>query len=610
MRELREPVVGIDLGTTHSAIATVSADEGRPRLIPSRSGDRLTPSVVGLTRTGERVVGTRAQLLAESQPDAVAWATKRFIGRRYTPELVEAARAVVPYALHAGPAGDVRVKLAGRVLPLTQVAAMVLGELKLDAEAYFGRPVRRCVITVPAHFDDSQRQATREAASIAGLEVLRLVNEPTAAALAYGLARDFSGRALVFDLGGGTFDVSVLEVQGGVFEVKATGGDAQLGGEDFDQRIVQWLLAQVDPGLRDAVARDPLSLSRLKVAAERAKRDLTEVEEVAISVEDLGDHAAPAGARPLTRIDTALTRAFFEALSEPLSRRCLDVCERVLREAGLERGQLDAVLLVGGMTRVPLVRRLVTQAFGRAPADGVHPDEAVALGAAVHAAELVAQRGNTLLLDVAGHSLGVGMLGGLVRHLIARNTPVPVAAREVFHPARDGQTEVRIPVYQGEGARADENTKLGEVVLRELAAAERGATPVEVVFELSTEGTLSVRVTDLNTGLAQAVQLEARPALSGPELERLTREQGAWAGAETDARADEAFRHVLERGEKLARLLETSARENPGPQADAAVARVRALLDEGRALVDAPPGAARQPRARVSGALLALMHGV
>jgi molecular chaperone DnaK len=605
---MREPVVGIDLGTTHSAIATVSGEEGRPRLIPTRGGARLTPSVVGFTRAGERVVGERAQLLAESQPENVAWATKRFIGRRFTPELVQAARTVVPYALHAGPAGDVRVKLAGRVLPLTQVSAIVLGELRLDAEAFFGRPVRRCVITVPAHFDDSQRQATREAASIAGLEVLRLVNEPTAAALAYGLARDFTGRALVFDLGGGTFDVSVLDVQGGVFEVKATGGDAQLGGEDFDQRIVQWLLAQVEPSLRDGVAKDPLSLSRLKVAAERAKRGLTEAEEVTVSVEGLGDHSHPSPT--LTGLETALTRSFFEALSEPLSRRCLEVCERVLKEAGLGKGDLDAVLLVGGMTRVPLVRRLVTATFGRAPAEGVHPDEAVALGAAVHAAELAAKRGDTLLLDVAGHSLGVGVLGGLVRHLIPRNTPVPVAAREVFNPAGHGQTEVRIPVYQGESTRADENFKLGEVVLRELQAAERGQTPVEVVFELSTEGTLSVRVTDLSSGLAKAVQLEARPALSEPELERITREQAARAGAETSARADEGFRRLLERGEKLARVLETSARENPGPQATAAVERVRALVDEGRALPATGGPELKEPRARIGSALLALLHGV
>ncbi|MBF5045906.1 Hsp70 family protein [Aggregicoccus sp. 17bor-14] len=601
MREHREPVVGIDLGTTHSVIATVSAEDGRPRLIPTRTGARLTPSVVGITRAGERLVGERAQLLAETQPDNVAWATKRFIGRRYTPELAAAAKSVVPYALHPGPAGDVRVKLGGRVLPLTQVSAAVLGELKLDAEAYFGRPVRRCVVTVPAHFDDSQRQATREAASIAGLEVLRLVNEPTAAALAYGLSRGFSGRALVFDLGGGTFDVSVLDVREGVFEVKATGGDAQLGGEDFDQRIVQWLLAQVDPQQRDAVARDPLSLSRLKVTAERAKRALTDAEEVAIDLEGLAGGCS---------VHTALTRAFFEALSEPLSRRCLEVCERVLREAKLGPEELDAVLLVGGMTRVPLVRRLVTATFGRPPAEGVHPDEAVALGAAVHAAELEAKRGDTLLLDVAGHSLGVGMMGGIVRHLIARNTPVPVAVREVFHPAAHHQTEVRIPVYQGESTRADENTQLGEVVLRELQAAERGQTPVEVSFELSTEGTLSVRVTDLNTGIAKAVQLEARAATGAPELERLTREQAAWAGAEADARSEEAFRRVLERGERLAKVLETSARENPGPASDAAVARVRTLLAEGHALAGQTGPEAKEPRMRVSRELLSLLHGV
>jgi len=288
---MREPVIGIDLGTTNSAVATV--EEGRPRIIPSRTGGRLTPSVVGLTpKAGERVVGTKAQALAEEHPECVVWATKRFIGRRFTPELVQAARLVVPYQLAGGNTGDVRVKMAGRTVPVTQVSAMILGELKLDAEAYFGKPVNKCVITVPANFDDNQRQATREAATIAGLDVVRLVNEPTAAALAYGLSRGFEGNALVFDLGGGTFDVSILEVKAGVFEVRATGGDPKLGGEDFDQRIVQWLLAQVDDELRHVVSQDAQSLRRLKVAAEAAKRTLTEAAEATISVSNSNQYGS------------------------------------------------------------------------------------------------------------------------------------------------------------------------------------------------------------------------------------------------------------------------------------------------------------------------------
>jgi len=581
---MHDPVIGIDLGTTNSAVATV--EDGRPRLIPSRAGGRLTPSVVGINKAGERVVGQAAQALSEDHPDSVVWATKRFLGRRYTPELVQQARALVPYPLVAGPAGDVRVKLAGRVLPVTQVSAMILGELALDAQAHFGRPVSKCVITVPANFDDNQRQATREAATIAGLDVVRLVNEPTAAALAYGLSRGFEGNALVFDLGGGTFDVSILDVKSGVFEVRATGGDPRLGGEDFDQRIVQWLLAQVDDTLRASVAQDAPSLRRLKVAAEAAKRELTDREEATISVSGLGDHA---GGRRTTDLETVLTRSFFETLSEPLSRRCLEVCEAVMREARMDPRSVDVVLLVGGMTRVPLVRRLVADFFGRAPSTDVHPDEAVALGAAVQADELLRQSGQALLLDVASQSLGVGVLGGRVKRLIAKNTGVPVVARDIFFPGTAGQSEARIPVYQGESEFQDENHKLGEVVLKNLHVAARGDVPLEVVFELSGEAILAVKATDLTTGNMETVRLEARPGLPQSEAEKLGAEQATYAKSQgvVDARrAEETFRKLLERGEKLSRLLQKSAQENPSPEAQAAVGTVQRLLDGGRSALE------------------------
>ncbi|NTX11058.1 Hsp70 family protein [Myxococcus sp. CA056] len=581
---MHDPVIGIDLGTTNSAVATV--EDGRPRLIPSRAGGRLTPSVLGVTKAGERVVGQQAQALAEEHPDSVVWATKRFLGRRYTPELVQQAKALVPYPLVAGPSGDVRVKLAGRVLPVTQVSAMILGELALDAQAHFGRTVTKCVITVPANFDDNQRQATREAASIAGLDVVRLVNEPTAAALAYGLSRGFEGSALVFDLGGGTFDVSILDVKSGVFEVRATGGDPRLGGEDFDQRIVQWLLAQVDDELRHVVSQDAQSLRRLKVAAEAAKRELTEHEEATVSVSGLGDHST--GGRR-TELETVLTRSFFETLSEPLSRRCLEVCQGVMHEAKMNPRSVDVVLLVGGMTRVPLVRRLVADFFGRAPSTDVHPDEAVALGAAVQADELLRQSGQALLLDVASQSLGVGVLGGRVKRLIAKNTGVPVVARDIFFPGTSGQAEARIPVYQGESEFQDENHKLGEVVLKNLHVAARGDVPLEVVFELSGEAILSVKATDLTTGNMETVRLEARAGLPHGEAEKLGAEQANYAKSQgvVDAkRAEELFRKLLERGEKLARMLQKSAQENPSPEADAAVGTVQRLLDGGRSALD------------------------
>ncbi len=580
---MREPVIGIDLGTTYSAVATVA--DGKPEIIPNRAGGRLTPSMVGFVESGERVVGDAAKLLAEESPESVAYATKRFIGRRWSEELAAQAKYLVPYPLINGPSGEIRIRVADRTLPIPQISAMILGELRLDAQAYFGRAVNKAVITVPANFDDSQRQGTKEAAQIAGIDVLRIVNEPTAAAVAYGLAKGFQGRALVFDLGGGTFDVSILEVTDGVFEVKATGGDPQLGGEDFDNRIVQWLLAQVPDAFRDIVQRDKLSMQRMKVAAEKAKRELSSAEEAYISIGELGDHLDRSNKR-FTELNTALTRTFFETLSEPLSRRCLDVCQRTMAEARTDPRSMDAVLLVGGMTRVPLVRRLVADFFGKHPVGGLNPDEVVALGAAIHAEELSGQVGAALLIDVASHSLGVGVLGGKVKKLIHKNTTIPVIAKEMFLPGRAGQQNARIPIFQGESDYTDENTKLGEVVLRDLHAAARADTPIEVIFELSSEGTLSVRATDTTTGLAEAIRIEARTELSSQEVDKLRKEQGDYASnrAETElASSLETFRRLLEKGEKLALLLQKSSEENPSPQADTAVATVKTLLDLGKA---------------------------
>ncbi|HVP60603.1 MAG TPA: Hsp70 family protein, partial [Myxococcaceae bacterium] len=325
---MREPVVGIDLGTSTSAVATV--ENGKPQVLSNRGGRSLTPSLVGFTPDGKRVVGEEARLLAVSRPADVAAATKRFIGRRWSPKLVHEARSLVPYPLVEGPSGEVRAKIAGRVLPLTQISAMVLGELKLDAEAHFGRPVHKCVITVPANFDDNQRAATKQAAQIAGLHVLRIVNEPTAAAVAYGLTSKFEGKALVFDLGGGTFDVSILEVESGVFQVQATGGDPVLGGEDFDAAVVRCLLEQLPLPHRETAARDMLSMQRLKVAAEQAKRELSQSDEARVTASGLGDHG-PGGA--LMDLEVTLTRTEFERRAEPLVTRCIDVTRQMMEEA-------------------------------------------------------------------------------------------------------------------------------------------------------------------------------------------------------------------------------------------------------------------------------------
>ncbi len=597
---MSEPLVGIDLGTSTSAVATV--EEGIPRIILNRRGRPLTPSLVGFAPDGVRVVGEAARAVAEEHPADVASATKRFIGRRWSEALARSARALVPYALLEGPHGEVRVRIAGRVLPLTQVSAMILGELKLDAEAHFGRPVSNCVVTVPANFDDLQRAATREAAHIAGLNVLRLVNEPTAAAVAYGLTANFRGRALVFDLGGGTFDVSILEVESGVFQVKATGGDPLLGGEDFDARVVQWLLEQVPASHREAAAKDSLSMQRLKVAAELAKRELSVSEAALVSVTGLGDHRPGGG---LTDMEASLSRAEFEALVQPLTVRCLQTCQALMDEAKANPRDFDVVLMVGGMTRVPLIRRLVADFFGRPPVVGVNPDEVVALGAAVHASELHARDGEALLIDVASHSIGVAVYGGGMRCLVSKNTPIPVVAREVFLPASAGQARARIEIFQGDGETRDQNAKLGEVLLGDLRTRTRSEVPLEVTFELSSEGTLSVRAMDLSSGLSQVVKLEQRTELSAAEVKQLRAEQKAYhkSASAPEVQAMRSFADLLARGEQLSRALSEAL---PAERADEAlVESVRRLVALGRS---AFRSGNRQQMAEVTRRLTTLME--
>jgi len=576
---MREPVVGIDLGTSTSAVATV--ENGKPRVLANRNGRSLTPSLVGFTPDGARVVGEDARLLAVSRPGDVAAATKRFIGRRWSPKLVQEARSLVPYALVEGPSGEIRARVAGRVLPLTQISAMVLGELKLDAEAHFGRPVHKCVVTVPANFDDNQRAATKQAAEIAGLHVLRIVNEPTAAAVAYGLTSKFEGKALVFDLGGGTFDVSILEVESGVFQVQATGGDPILGGEDFDTAVVGWLLGQLPLPQRETASRDTISMQRLKVAAEQAKRELSQADEVRVTASGLGDHE-PGGT--LVDLDVRLSRAEFERQVEPLVSRCLDVTRRMMDEGKVTPKDTQIILLVGGMTRVPLVRKRVAELFGKPPVVGVNPDEVVALGAAVHASEIVAQDGETLLIDVASQSLGVGVYGGGVRKVVKKNTAIPAVAREVFVPSAGGQNKARIVIYQGESDQAEENVRLGEVLLSDLRVKYRADTPLEVTFELSSEGTVSVRCMDMTTGLSEALRITQRTELSSEEVKALRAEQAAYhaeqADPETRALAD--FETLLEQGDTLRRALEAGARRSDDENERAATVK---LADDLRSLV-------------------------
>ncbi len=513
------PSIGIDLGTTNSAVATSTG--GRLRLIERATGQRLLPSLVGITEEGTRVVGDEARLLAETSPELVASATKRFIGQRWTPELAARSRQLYPYTLVAGPQEDVRIKLGAHTMPISQISGMLLSEMRADAEDHFASEVTEAVITVPANFTDAQRAATREAAEIAGLRVLRLLNEPTAAAMAYGLANGFSGSALVFDLGGGTFDVSVLRVQDGVFEVLATAGDPYFGGDDFDNILVQWLLSHVpDAPTRERITNDKATVQHLKMLAERAKRDVSSAESSRISAV-----LQPESRHGGIPIETMLTRPFFEKLVRPKTEHALSIVEQALMEANINAGDVDTVLLVGGMTRVPLLRSLVARHFGKEPDARVDPDEAVALGAAIHAAELVEKRGQTLLLDVVGSAMGVEVAGGLVKPVLARNSMLPCRATQIFYPGRDGQTQVRVPICQGEGKRATETTQVGELVMESLESTVRSAHELEVTFAMDVEGMLSVSAIDKFSGQAQEVRIDARTALGQSEAARLRAEE-------------------------------------------------------------------------------------
>lgn len=527
------PSIGIDLGTTNSAVATATG--GTLRIIERATGQRLLPSLVGIDEDGTRVVGDEARLLGETSPEAVASATKRFIGQRWTPELAAKARLLYPYTLVAGPTEDVRIKLSGQTLPVSQISGMLLSELRTDAEDHFNLDVTDAVITVPANFTDSQRAATREAAEIAGLNVLRLLNEPTAAAMAYGLANGFAGTALVFDLGGGTFDVSVLRIQDGVFEVLATAGDPYFGGDDFDNILVQWLLSHVqDAPTRERLTHDRATVQHLKALAEKAKRDVSTADFSRISA--LLQPESRYGAVPL---ETMLTRPFFEKLVRPKTEHALSIVEQSLMEANLAAGDIDTVLLVGGMTRVPLLRSLVAHHFGKEPDARVDPDEAVALGAAIHAAELVEKQGKTLLLDVVGSSMGVQIAGGLVKPVLARNSMLPCRATEVFYPGRDGQTVVRVPVVQGEGKRVEETTRVGELTLGDLTATLRKSHEIEVTFAMDVEGMLSVSAIDKLSGKAEEVQIDARTALGQSEAAQLAAKEKAHRDAQQSVGAEE-----------------------------------------------------------------------
>jgi molecular chaperone DnaK len=517
----KEPVIGIDLGTTNSVVATVQG--GQPVVIRNRTGANLTPSVVAVSKTGKRLVGQIAKRQAITNPQETVYAAKRLIGRKFSSQQVQDALKVLSYQVVCGEHDDIRVKLGGKDMSLPEVSAMVLRELKADADQYFGKPVSRAVITVPAYFNDGQRQATKDAGRIAGLDVLRIINEPTAAALAYGFGKTVNGKITVFDLGGGTFDVSVLEVGNGVFDVIATGGDTYLGGEDFDNRIIEWLVMGFAKEHGVDLRKDRMALQRLKDAAEKAKIELSTVKETQINLPFI---CTPPGGGAALHLQRSLTREKLDELCGDLVDKCITLCAQVMEEAKLKVQDLKEMILVGGMTRMPRVVEAVKKYFKRDPCKGVHPDEVVALGAAVQAEALTNEESQVLLLDVTPQSLGVAIAGGYVRKIIPKNTTVPTSVTEPFNTSKDNQTTVKIMVLQGEHEVAHQNELLGEFILTGLRKAQRGDVEIEVTFDINSEGIVSVSARDKETGQKQSITVTASGGLTEQELQKILEEQG------------------------------------------------------------------------------------
>jgi molecular chaperone DnaK len=515
-------VIGIDLGTTNSCVAVM---EGKtPKVIENAEGARTTPSIVAFNDDGETLVGQPAKRQAVTNPENTFFAIKRLIGRRYDDPMVEKDKKLVPYKIIRADNGDAWVEARGKKYAPSQISAYVLIKMKETAERYLGEPVTQAVITVPAYFNDSQRQATKDAGKIAGLEVLRIINEPTAAALAYGLDKKEAGTIAVYDLGGGTFDISVLEIGDGVFEVKSTNGDTFLGGEDFDMRIVDYLADEFKKESGIDLRRDKLALQRLKEAAEKAKIELSSSTQTEINLPFItADQTGP------KHLAIKLTRAKLEALVDDLIQKTVGPCKAALKDAGLSAGQIDEVVLVGGMTRMPKVIETVRQFFGKEPHKGVNPDEVVAVGAAIQAGVLQGEVKDVLLLDVTPLSLGIETLGGVFTRLIERNTTIPTKKSQVFSTADDNQTAVTIRVFQGEREMAQHNKLLGQFDLVGIPPAPRGVPQVEVTFDIDANGIVSVSAKDKATGKEQQIRIQASGGLSDAEIQKMVKDAEAHA---------------------------------------------------------------------------------
>ncbi|KYG22857.1 MULTISPECIES: molecular chaperone DnaK [Bradyrhizobium] len=524
-------VIGIDLGTTNSCVAVM--DGKNAKVIENSEGMRTTPSIVAVTDDGERLVGQPAKRQAVTNPERTFFAVKRLIGRRYDDPMVEKDKKLVPYKIVKASNGDAWVEADGQTYSPSQVSAFILQKMKETAEAHLGQKVDQAVITVPAYFNDAQRQATKDAGKIAGLEVLRIINEPTAAALAYGLDKTKTGTIAVYDLGGGTFDISILEIGDGVFEVKSTNGDTFLGGEDFDMRLVGYLADEFQKEQGINLRNDKLALQRLKEAAEKAKIELSSTTQTEINLPFIT--ADQTGPKHLTM---KLTRAKFEALVDDLVQKTVEPCRKALKDAGVTAGEIGEVVLVGGMSRMPKVQEVVKQLFGKEPHKGVNPDEVVAIGAAIQAGVLQGDVKDVLLLDVTPLSLGIETLGGVFTRIIDRNTTIPTKKSQVFSTAEDSQNAVTIRVFQGEREMAADNKMLGQFDLMGIPPAPRGMPQIEVTFDIDANGIVNVSAKDKATGKEQQIRIQASGGLSEADIEKMVKD--AEANAEADKKRREA----------------------------------------------------------------------
>jgi len=511
-----EKVIGIDLGTTNSCVAIVEG--GAPTVIPNRGGYKTTPSMVAVTEAGKRLVGHIAKRQAITNAEFTVSAAKRLIGRKWTSPQVKNAVSTSSYKIVEGPHQDVRISLRDKEYSVPEISAMVLQEMKIIAEDYLGEPVVKAVVTVPAYFNDNQRQATKDAGEIAGIDVIRIINEPTAAALSYGFGRNLEQVVAVYDFGGGTFDISVLEIGGhGVFKVIATAGDTFLGGEDVDARVIDWLVQGFKSEHGIDLRQDRMALQRLKDAAEKAKCELSSVRETEVNLPFIISN----NQNEALHLQRTITREQLEELSLDLIERTIDICEQTLVDAKLEKDEIEEVVLVGGMTRMPKIQSAVATFFGRDPCKGVHPDEVVALGAAIQGSALVDEKQEMILLDVTPHALGIMTFGSYFEELIPQNTTVPTHRQKIFTTSRDNQTAVKILVMQGEDEHAEHNELLGEFILTGLRRAPKGQVEVEVTFEINADGIVSVRAKDLETGLEQSIQVTATSGLTPEEVKAM-----------------------------------------------------------------------------------------